>query len=171
MESMYKNILRCTLNNTSTTLFRVNVAKSLTTSAVYTHVSAITLYLDAIMNSILYGSTPIDTRVSEIRLIELLPGEEEDPISCVFHRRALGSSNLEFRALSYTWGNPSPTFTILIDTLAFNIRQNLWLFLCGERRCKRTGFIWIDALCIDQSNAMERNHQVALMKEIYSQVT
>jgi hypothetical protein len=31
-------------------------------------------------------------------------------------------------------------------------------------------FCWIDALCIDQSNVAERNHQVQLMKDIYSKV-
>ena len=28
--------------------------------------------------------------------------------------------------------------------------------------------LWIDAICIDQSNVEERNHQVPLMKTIYS---
>jgi hypothetical protein len=30
-------------------------------------------------------------------------------------------------------------------------------------------YIWIDALCIDQSNLPERNHQVKLMSALYSQ--
>jgi hypothetical protein len=30
-------------------------------------------------------------------------------------------------------------------------------------------WLWIDALCIDQSNAMKRNHQVQQMGLIYSQ--
>jgi hypothetical protein len=29
---------------------------------------------------------------------------------------------------------------------------------------------WIDAICIDQENVQERNHQVSLMKDIYSKV-
>lgn len=32
----------------------------------------------------------------------------------------------------------------------------------------RPGFLWIDAICIDQANGSERNHQVQLMREIYS---
>jgi hypothetical protein len=31
--------------------------------------------------------------------------------------------------------------------------------------------LWIDALCIDQSNTRERNHQVQLMGRIYAQAT
>lgn len=33
---------------------------------------------------------------------------------------------------------------------------------------KQTTYFWIDAVCIDQSNIHERNHQVNLMKEIYT---
>lgn len=32
---------------------------------------------------------------------------------------------------------------------------------------KHTGLIWIDAVCIDQENVRERNHQVDLMSMIY----
>jgi hypothetical protein len=118
----------------------------------------------------IYNSVPINTKISEIRLIELLPGRDDESISCVFHRRTLGSLDLEFRALSYTWGTPTSTSVIFIKKVAFNIRQNLWLFLKQERYRRSFGLIWIDALSIDQSNTGERNHQVALMKEIYSKV-
>jgi hypothetical protein len=127
-------------------------------------------YLEAKMASNLYTSVPINTKLSEIRLIAILPGAHDDPISCVFDRHELRTPDLEFRALSYTWGNPSPTHVIFINNIAFTVRQNLWLFLKQERQSKRFGRIWIDALCINQLNTGERNHQVALMKEIYSQV-
>jgi hypothetical protein len=34
----------------------------------------------------------------------------------------------------------------------------------------RQAIFWIDAICIKQGNTSERNHQVALMKEVYSSV-
>lgn len=37
-------------------------------------------------------------------------------------------------------------------------------FDAGPRRWK---YFWIDAICIDQSNTLERNHQVQMMSEIY----
>ncbi|KAI3400801.1 hypothetical protein diail_2010 [Diaporthe ilicicola] len=33
---------------------------------------------------------------------------------------------------------------------------------------KKPRLFWIDAICIDQNNVNERNHQVGLMKQIYS---
>jgi len=51
------------------------------------------------------------------------------------------------------------------------VREKLRNFLQEARRRKHQGFLWIDALCIDQSNVDERNHQVAMMGEIYSKAT
>ena len=123
------------------------------------------------MTSEVYSSLPIGTASKEIRLIELLPGREDEPISCIFHRYTLGSPDLEYTALSYTWGDPkSPKYKILIDNHAFNVRQNLWHFLKQGRQFGRYGLLWIDAISVDQSDINERNHQVALMRDIYSQV-
>lgn len=75
------------------------------------------------MVSEVYSSLPIDTVSKEIRLIKLLPGREDESISCIFHYYALGSPNLKYTALSYTWGDPkNPKYKILINNHAFNIR-------------------------------------------------
>ncbi|OCK73375.1 hypothetical protein K432DRAFT_237520 [Lepidopterella palustris CBS 459.81] len=75
------------------------------------------------MASEVYSSLPMDTASKYIRLIELLPGREDEPISCIFHCSALGSPDLEYTALSYTWGDPeSPKYEILINNHAFTIR-------------------------------------------------
>ena len=123
------------------------------------------------MASKVYSSLPIDTASKEIRLIKLLPGREDEPISCIFDRYTLGSPDLEYTALSYTWGDPeSPKYKILINNHAFNVRQNLWYFLKQGRQFGQCCLLWIDAISVDQSNINERNHQVALMRDIYSQV-
>jgi hypothetical protein len=38
------------------------------------------------------------------------------------------------------------------------------------REQRRRDRFWIDAICIDPENIEERNHQVALMKDIYTKV-
>lgn len=38
----------------------------------------------------------------------------------------------------------------------------------GRTELTHIEYIWIDQICIDQSNVLERNHQVALMSKIYS---
>jgi hypothetical protein len=77
-----------------------------------------------------------------------------------------------YEALSYTWGEPDEFgHQIWVNDDPMNVRVNLWNALQaiisysaihGEARA-----IWIDALCINQSDVMERNHQVGLMRDIY----
>jgi len=45
---------------------------------------------------------------------------------------------------------------------------NLVAALDDLRDQKRPLRLWIDAICIDQTNTQERNVQVGLMREIYS---
>jgi hypothetical protein len=71
----------------------------------------------------------------------------------------------EYVALSYMWGAPTPTFDFIFhEEKSIRIRQNLHKFLSIYRD---EGYLWVDQICIDQSNVRERNQQVALMSKIY----
>jgi heterokaryon incompatibility protein (HET) len=123
------------------------------------------------MASNVYTTALIDTGCRQIRLIEILPGQDDEPVYCLFRSHTLDHSNVQFAALSYTWGDvKSQKYSIFINNTAVDVKQNLWCFLKQARQRDYRTFIWIDALSIDQSNVRERNHQVALMREIYSKV-
>ncbi|KAF2434940.1 heterokaryon incompatibility, partial [Tothia fuscella] len=77
-----------------------------------------------------------------------------------------------YSALSYAWGPPNPSKQILLNGKVFTVRANLWHFLeMAQRDILKDGLagrvLWIDQLCIDQSAKGEKNHQVAMMSEIY----
>ncbi|KAF2130108.1 HET-domain-containing protein, partial [Dothidotthia symphoricarpi CBS 119687] len=77
---------------------------------------------------------------------------------------------IEYVCLSYVWGPDDETHTITINGQPFQVRRNLWDFLkTASTHVRRRDFnaLWIDALCIDQSNLLERNHQVKQMGSIY----
>jgi len=75
-----------------------------------------------------------------------------------------------YNALSYTWGLASdPHYPILLNGRTFYARENLWLALYGLQMRADPVVIWIDAICIDQENIPERDHQVRKMKAIYEQ--
>ena len=95
-------------------------------------------------------------------------------------------TSVTYHCLSYTWGTGPRTCLILINEQRYLVRQNLWDFLSFLRQCYeedgamrlpgdrwiRPGFekcplIWIDAICIDQDNMVEKNHQVQQMGDIY----
>lgn len=61
--------------------------------------------------------------------------------------------------------------TILINEAPFGIRPNLWTFLLGIRSRDERIIVWVDAVCINQQDIAERNAQVSLMGEIYSQAS
>ncbi|KAF2679139.1 HET-domain-containing protein [Lentithecium fluviatile CBS 122367] len=115
----------------------------------------------------IYGKVPLDRDCRNIRLIKLLRNGPDAPISCRFCTTKLSSPKL-YKAVSYTWGDPASTRSILLDGETFAIRENLWNFLNQERQVQHPSYLWIDAICIDQTNDIERGYQVALMREIYS---
>ncbi|ORX92548.1 heterokaryon incompatibility protein-domain-containing protein [Clohesyomyces aquaticus] len=124
-----------------------------------------------------YEANPLDSACGEIRLLRLLPGSRNDQISLTVRIQSL-QDNPSYTAASYMWGVENATRDIILDGEPFVIRENLWLFLLEFRAknmfpdsetqgCKDT--LWIDAICINQGNIEERNQQVAMMGEIYSQ--
>lgn len=72
----------------------------------------------------------------------------------------------QYIALSYTWGKGSATESITVGGKAFRIRPNLFKFL-QTYQSHTDVYIWVDQICIDQSNIQERNHQVKLMSKVY----
>jgi hypothetical protein len=88
----------------------------------------------------------------------------------VHHRRIRSEQHPPYIALSYTWGLPVPLHIIRLNGKAFSIRENLFDFL-NAYGANETGLeshrLWIDQLCIDQSNDSERGHQVKMMGDIY----
>lgn len=110
-----------------------------------------------------------DDKTSQIRLLTLAPGRPKDPI-----RLTLSVHNVEnlppYEALSYVWGTGGYYRRRRVDVNGYklHITSNLETALLYLRHKKEPRVLWIDAICIDQRNTNERNHQVQLMKLIYS---
>lgn len=66
------------------------------------------------------------------------------------------------------WGNATDTKRVIVDEKSAYITYSLDSALRHVRDRTRTLLIWADALCIDQTNVQERNHQVSIMWRIYS---
>jgi hypothetical protein len=104
----------------------------------------------------------------EIRLLELLPGSQNDPIECTLLTTTLKDETW-FEALSYTWGDPQgPRGSISIDRVQISVSQNLFDALSHLRNDIQSRTLWVDAICINQTDLLEKTHQVQLMARIYS---
>lgn len=75
-----------------------------------------------------------------------------------------------YSAVSYTWGNQPPSKVILLDGQEFHVRPNLWscLYYLGlSHRASGISFFWVDAICINQNDDVEKTAQVRMMDQIY----
>jgi len=96
---------------------------------------------------------------------------------------AIPGGILEYIAISYVWGDPIGTREITVNNETLNVTVNLELALrhirlnwdnitkasfFPNRLDSGYGPLWVDAICIDQSNIDERSQQVEMMREIYS---
>jgi hypothetical protein len=121
---------------------------------------------------------PLVKEAHEIRLLTLLPAPFSDPIFIVLHSTVLSSdptiSTPPFEALSYTWGSPDDLVKIAVrDTSSSEfgflaVTQNLAEALPYLRHEKEPRILWIDAICINQQDLIERSWQVGQMSNIYS---
>jgi hypothetical protein len=107
----------------------------------------------------------------QIRIVKLLPALDfDDPIKCSLEHVSLGDPP-PYEALSYAWGDASVTRTISLDGMPWEITVNLESALRHLRLKNFSRTLWVDALCIDQSNISERSEQVCRMLEIYEKPT
>jgi hypothetical protein len=87
-----------------------------------------------------YEELPAET---SFRILELQPGREGDPISCMLHvvDRAEPSKIPPFGALSYAWGNPNAQASVICDGKLANITANLHSALVHFRHLDKPTFI------------------------------
>ena len=116
---------------------------------------------------------PLSQEDREIRTIILLPSTDPHlPIRCTTSKVSLNGLP-KYHALSYAWGDPSITAPIFLDDVEVQVTTNLEAALRQIRiSCNGAKMqLWIDAICINQNDPVERSQQVQLMGEIYTAAT
>ena len=79
------------------------------------------------------------------RILELLPGKEDDAVSISLHVSNL-SNPREYEAVSYTWGNAISKATFLCGGKIIDATTNLHAGLSHLRHKHKSRFLWVDAL-------------------------
>lgn len=120
-----------------------------------------------------FAAHPLRKSYQDIRLLVLLPAPTlEDEVRCEFRVVSLRTSSqrgptseaLQYEALSYTWGESANSRSITLGGRAgFKVTDNLHAALVRLRRTDKDRILWVDGLCIDHDNNVERNWQVALI--------
>ena len=119
-----------------------------------------------------YVRERLSSPTSSIRLLTLDVENEKH-----FLAGSLGVFDLDqksnYIAASYEWGEIEPEVDLVIDGRLLPIRHNLGLLLSEIRnRIRREKLagdvrIWVDAVCIDQTDVVERGQQVSVMGQIF----
>lgn len=139
-----------------------------------------------------YIYEPLQSMRRRIRLLRLHGGGLSNPeITCQLFEveyekkqqnvvRMIGpgdkaGSVVDYEALSWCWGREDRDRAIRIqrggEYYRLVVTKELSLALKYLRHRHKNRILWIDALCIDQSNHEERNHQVQMMARIYNGAT
>jgi hypothetical protein len=115
-----------------------------------------------------------------LRLIIIEPGSFDESIKCQLKCASRSEVESQYEALSYSWHDNDlarltpeekrlyEPWNISCNGVQVSIQQNLWRAIQRLRYLDRPRAVWADALCIDQSNDLEKAQQVQVMSLIYS---
>jgi hypothetical protein len=101
---------------------------------------------------------------SMIRLVQLLPGKDWDPIEVTL---SVAKLEAEFEALSYCWGDAAMRSPITCNGCQLDVTRNLKSALRDLRRHDAPRILWIDAICINQNDIEEREQQLRIMADVF----
>jgi hypothetical protein len=141
--------------------------------------------------------TPIDYH-NDIRILRIYPREDDGDLKCQLLPSALPAVKGQppeskypcrsYVALSYCWGKDEASkpvqlydegtrideygkeVTSRVLSGVFHIRENLEAALLHCRGSQPVN-VWVDAICINQENLVEKAAQVSRMHEVYSDAT
>ncbi|TVY42358.1 Heterokaryon incompatibility protein 6,OR allele [Lachnellula occidentalis] len=120
-----------------------------------------------------YTYRPLDRAHDSIRLLRLKPADSSNspiqpqPIHCSLFHTSLSQAP-PYVALSYCWGERGSAQRIYLDNELISVTPNLKHALQRLRPSSGEDLIlWVDAICINQSDIPERGIQISNMRNIY----
>ena len=109
----------------------------------------------------------LDSSRHEIRLCSISSGTFAEEIHCKLTVVSL-DEHPRYEALSYTRGDHNNVRPIFLDGCGCKVTANLECALRGLRRGDgEPRILWVDALCINQEDILERGQQTSIMRNIY----
>jgi hypothetical protein len=112
----------------------------------------------------------------EVRILRLeAAAQHDEPLIASLITRLLQddpeSPSLRYDCVSYCWGTSGKSKSLLCYGHVLDITENVDMMLRHLRKPTRPRNLWVDAICIDQSNDEEKSQQVQLMGAIYERAS
>jgi hypothetical protein len=96
-----------------------------------------------------FRHSPLRDEDSDIRPLNIQPGNGTDRIKCTFVLASL-EDKPSYEALSYTWGDSTHKVPVFLDCCEFLVTQNLENAFRHLRLQDEQRIPWVDAVCIGQ---------------------
>ncbi|KAH7336547.1 heterokaryon incompatibility protein-domain-containing protein [Rhexocercosporidium sp. MPI-PUGE-AT-0058] len=109
---------------------------------------------------------PLNEAKDDIRILNIVSEPGDDHVRCILQHFSCSHKYPEYTALSYCWGTLADAVSITVDGALVSVTANLAAAL-RSLRANGHSHIWVDALCINQNDQMERGQQILRMKAIY----
>lgn len=119
---------------------------------------------DSLSSLYVYASLPEDSNTRLLRLLPSLDGSA--PLFCTLEPVNLDHGR-SFEALSYAWGEASFTEPLNIDGRVKYVTPNLRDALLHLRYRFKPRCLWVDAVCINHDNEVEKSRQIPFIFKIY----
>ncbi|CAM1510874.1 Fc.00g083870.m01.CDS01 [Cosmosporella sp. VM-42] len=117
-------------------------------------------------NEVAYKYIDLKNPNNNIRLLTVIADDFNTPLRSRLEEVSFKNAP-KYIALSYVWGSPESGKSLQIDNRILSIQPNIFDALRRFRAVFGAFTIWIDAICINQSNLDERSAQVSIMRIIY----
>jgi hypothetical protein len=116
-----------------------------------------------------YQWQPLDSTHREIRVLDLDAGAGESLLRGHLRHVSLNALRKpKYETVSYAWGERTLVGTILIGDKTMSIPASAARALLCMRLPEQSRTLWIDCICIDQDDNLEKGQQVRLMADIYT---
>ncbi|KAI0476361.1 heterokaryon incompatibility protein-domain-containing protein [Xylariaceae sp. FL0804] len=113
----------------------------------------------------------------QIRVLSLHPGALADELSADLHVVDMlhgrggacpdSQTVLDYSALSYCWGDPTPCRLLVCNGHPLAIPREAYRALRRLRSADDLTYLWIDAICINQADLEEKAAQVPRIMDVY----
>lgn len=125
------------------------------------------------MQQLLY--LPLANGVKGFRLLTILPSESYDnDLECLLDHADLGNpsaaatgSELKYETISYCWGDSKRQAIISVNGRRVLVPASSSAALRRMRLALQKRVVWLDVVCINQHDDLERGQQVSMMDDIY----
>jgi hypothetical protein len=114
-----------------------------------------------------YHFRPLDNIRGEIRLLFVDRPSRFTPAIYTLINVPLQDAP-KYEAISYTWDGQETDQVIIVDGSRLLVTENARRIIESRVSSQRTRCLWIDAICINQKDELEKSTQVSIMGKIYS---